>query len=204
MARQRKEKPDGILIFNQTFKALMMLPDVNAGRVIKAFAESLSNNAEPTDLELADQIVFNLLRADAQTSFSRFERICTRNQKIAEERERERKNTSRDQTSPEDTNLTELNSTELNLTELNLTEREKEHTIFSPPSEDDVRSFCIEQGIKVDPVRFTTFYQARGWRGITDWKALIRSWEAKENGSHRIDGKSERENRDWGELYDVK
>ena len=57
---------------------------------------------------------------------------------------------------------------------------------FSPPSVDDVRAYCTENGFRVDPDRFVDFYTSNGWRvgknPMKDWKAAVRSWERKQNG----------------------
>ena len=54
---------------------------------------------------------------------------------------------------------------------------------FSPPSVDDVRAYCTENGFRVDPDRFVDFYTSNGWRvgknPMKDWKAAVRSWERK-------------------------
>ena len=55
---------------------------------------------------------------------------------------------------------------------------------FSPPSTDDVRSFCTENGYCIDPERFVDYYTANGWRvgknPMKDWKAAVRSWNRSE------------------------
>lgn len=52
---------------------------------------------------------------------------------------------------------------------------------FTPPTVDEVRSYCQERGNNVDPQRFLDYYGAMGWmRGktqLTDWRAAVRSWE---------------------------
>lgn len=55
---------------------------------------------------------------------------------------------------------------------------------FSPPSVEEVRAYCQERGNGIDPEAFVDFYAARGWkygagRPIVDWKAAVRTWEAR-------------------------
>lgn len=55
---------------------------------------------------------------------------------------------------------------------------------FSPPSVEEVRAYCQERGNGIDPEAFVDFYSARGWkygagRPIVDWKAAVRTWEAR-------------------------
>lgn len=64
---------------------------------------------------------------------------------------------------------------------------------FSPPSVDDVRAYCTENGFRVDPDRFVDFYTSNGWRvgknPMKDWKACVRSWERKEKQNGKTESK---------------
>ncbi len=77
--------------------------------------------------------------------------------------------------------------------ENNGTDKPPIRTKFSPPSTDDVRSFCTENGYCIDPERFVDYYTANGWmvgkNHMEDWKAAVRSWNRKERKEH--DGKTE-------------
>ena len=53
-----------------------------------------------------------------------------------------------------------------------------------PPTVEEVRAYCQERGNGIDPEAFVDFYAARGWkygagRPIVDWKAAVRTWEAR-------------------------
>ena len=65
---------------------------------------------------------------------------------------------------------------------------------FTPPSVEDVRTYCIERGNNIDPDKFVDYYTGNGWmvgrNKMKDWKATVRSWERndysnnkKQNGS---------------------
>lgn len=63
----------------------------------------------------------------------------------------------------------------------------KENTkrkVFSPPTVDDVRAYCLERNNKVDPQQFVDFYESKGWmigkNKMKDWKAAVRTWERSE------------------------
>lgn len=55
---------------------------------------------------------------------------------------------------------------------------------FIPPTVDEVRDYCQERGNSVDPQRFVDYYSSNGWmvgkNKMKDWKAAVRTWEAKE------------------------
>lgn len=66
-------------------------------------------------------------------------------------------------------------------------------TRFSPPTVDDIKSYCLERGNNVDSERFFNFYQSKGWmvgkNKMKDWKAAVRTWERKdkqEGGANEI------------------
>ena len=55
---------------------------------------------------------------------------------------------------------------------------------FTPPTLDEVRSYCLERGNSVDPERFVDFYESKGWMvgnsKMRDWKAAVRGWEKRD------------------------
>ena len=54
-------------------------------------------------------------------------------------------------------------------------------TVFTPPSLEEVRTYCRDRQNDVDPERFIDYYTARGWNvgknKMKDWKAAVRTWE---------------------------
>lgn len=55
---------------------------------------------------------------------------------------------------------------------------------FQKPSLEEIRSYCLERGNKVDPEQFFNFYESKGWMvgksPMKDWRAAIRTWEKRE------------------------
>jgi hypothetical protein len=54
---------------------------------------------------------------------------------------------------------------------------------FTPPSLDEVRSYCAERRNNIDPQGFLDFYAAKGWligkTPMKDWRAAVRTWEKR-------------------------
>lgn len=52
------------------------------------------------------------------------------------------------------------------------------------PSLEDIKKYCLDNGLKTDPVHFWRFNEARDWsingKHITNWKGLLSSWEKSE------------------------
>lgn len=55
---------------------------------------------------------------------------------------------------------------------------QSEERAQSKPSLDEVISYVKERRSGVNAKRFFEYHEARGWKGITDWKAALRSWES--------------------------
>ena len=60
---------------------------------------------------------------------------------------------------------------------------------FTPPSLEDVQSYCLERNNSVDPQAFIDFYASKGWmvgkNKMKDWKAAVRTWERNRNNSKK-------------------
>ena len=54
-------------------------------------------------------------------------------------------------------------------------------TRFTPPTLEDVKSYCLERNNNVDAERFIDYYTSNGWmvgkNKMKDWKAAVRTWE---------------------------
>lgn len=64
-------------------------------------------------------------------------------------------------------------------------EKSESKAKFAPPTVEEVKAYCSERKNGINAEYFVNYYTERNWRGVTDWKARIRSWET--NG---IDNKS--------------
>lgn len=55
---------------------------------------------------------------------------------------------------------------------------------FTPPTKDDVESYCKEKNYSVSADRFIAFYESKGWmvgkNKMKDWKAAVRGWAIRD------------------------
>lgn len=55
---------------------------------------------------------------------------------------------------------------------------------FSPPTIEQVTSYCQDRRNRVDPQSFVDFYISKGWRvgrePMRDWQAAVRTWERRD------------------------
>ncbi|ADZ82531.1 DUF4373 domain-containing protein [Cellulosilyticum lentocellum] len=65
----------------------------------------------------------------------------------------------------------------------------KDISRFTPPTLEEIKSYCKERNNTIDAEIFIDFYSSKGWmigkNKMKDWKAAIRTWERKsDNGSY--------------------
>ncbi len=196
--RKREGKPDGFVVYGKTLQSALLLPDENAGRVLKAAARLFLTGEATEGLELSEEIVLSLFTGDIDSALTHHAEVCARNQRIAANRKAPSV-TSRDESLPVAPNRTEPNRTEPNRTEIKESKASKPPRAprFTPPSVEEVKAYCLERRNGVDAQRFVDFYEANGWsqgRGktIKDWRAAVRTWERGENNGSAADhGKPE-------------
>ncbi len=62
--------------------------------------------------------------------------------------------------------------------------KEKPPARFSPPTVDEVASYCRDRQNDVNAQRFVDSYAAKGWKigqtPMKDWKAAVRTWEQRD------------------------
>ncbi len=81
---------------------------------------------------------------------------------------------------------------------------------FTPPTVEEVRTYCRERNNTVDPERFVDHYNSNGWmvgkNHMKDWKAAVRTWEQNQKGGNRSGysgGNSARDSVPWQrDLYE--
>ena len=56
--------------------------------------------------------------------------------------------------------------------------------VFSPPSLEEVKQYCREQGYRINAEHFMDHYESNGWmvgkNHMKNWKAAVRGWNRKE------------------------
>lgn len=56
---------------------------------------------------------------------------------------------------------------------------------FTPPSVNEVQTYCTERKNTVQPEKFVDFYESKGWmvgkNKMKNWKACVRTWEKRDD-----------------------
>ena len=67
--------------------------------------------------------------------------------------------------------------------------RNTNNRVFIPPTIEDVREYCLQQGYKIDTERFVDYYTSNGWmvgrNKMKDWKAAVRTWVRSSKGGEK-------------------
>ena len=55
---------------------------------------------------------------------------------------------------------------------------------FKPPTHEEIKAYCAQNGLEVDADRFVDYYTSNGWmvgkNHMNDWKAAVRNWNRKD------------------------
>ena len=125
-----------------------------------------------------------------------------------QQKDNERYNERTTKGQPADTIKNDKNDKNNNNKEREYRERKTTTTTTAeniPPSPQEVRAYCQENKLHVDPDKFMDYYTANGWKvgkgPMKSWKATIRNWERREKAyEHRDDtresGKATADQRD--------
>lgn len=104
MAKPRKQRPDGIVLYQQSLSILSFLPDETAGKAIKAAIAYFTNGAELEDTQSMEFLAYSVLRVDIDNALGRFREKCERNRRNRNGGEEQPETTDGDQSSPVVTN----------------------------------------------------------------------------------------------------
>lgn len=69
-----------------------------------------------------------------------------------------------------------------------VTDNKKQRAVarFVKPTVEEIRAYCEERQNGIDPQTFYDFYDGKGWKvgntAMKDWKACVRTWEARRRG----------------------
>ena len=85
-------------------------------------------------------------------------------------------------------------------------EIEKKKKTFTPPTLEEVKTYCKERNNSVDAETFIDFYQGKGWmvgkNKMKDWKACVRTWERNRNNTQKKNdfNNFKQSDYDWDEI----
>lgn len=169
------------------------LTDAEKGNLLLAMLRYAKDGKEP-EMTGNERFLFPVLRGQIDRDIEAYDTLVSNGSRGG------RPKTKKNQEKPSETkaNQEKPNETEENQSEPNITRIPKiedrrykiedrrqmieESVITLPPTVDEVSEYCRERGNRINPKRFVAYYEARGWKGITDWRACVRAWEQRDQG----------------------
>lgn len=166
------------------------VPDAVVGQAIKAAFNYFDSREEP-QLDALPMVVFSAFKPYIDESFADYDRDVRNGNKGG--RPKKPPVTPGKGGHPSQTQAEAEAEAEVEAEARNNADKPPTRHRFSPPSVDDVRAYCTENGFRVDSDRFVDFYTSNGWRvgknPMKDWKAAVRSWERKEKQNGKTESK---------------
>ena len=163
------------------------LSDQEVGRLFRALMSYHATGIEP-ELAGRESIAFDFIKEDIDKTEKAYAAKCEKNRQnrlTTNVDERERTITNVDERA-QNKNIKEKE----NIKETTLKgSKEKPLARFTPPTVEEVASYCRERGNNVNAQRFVDFYAAKGWKigqnPMKDWKAAVRTWEQRDDSPAR-------------------
>lgn len=178
------------------FKAVNKLPDEQAGQLFKAILEYANTSKEP-ELDGSLYAVFAIMQNQLDRDTEKYNKKCERLQQNGAKggRPSAGEKPNQDEKKPNgyfekpkkpDTDTVTVTETETDtdtVTDSNIGSmavKPPARARFSPPSVEEVKAYCSENGYAVDAQRFVDYYTSNGWKvgknPMKDWKAAVRTW----------------------------
>ena len=188
-------------------KSIEVLSDAEKGRLFSAMLRYAETGEEPT-LNGSERVVWPVAKGNIDKQADSFAKRSLANKKNVAVRW----DTNKYESIPMDTNR--INSYEMvsngidSYSQEKGEERERDipptppiekdkespkrntnNRVFIPPTIEDVREYCLQQGYKIDTERFVDYYTSNGWmvgrNKMKDWKAAVRTWVRSSKGGEK-------------------
>lgn len=179
--------------YHSYLKSTELLTDAECGRLFRACLEYSMTGISP-ELRGSERYVFPTIQQQIDRDREKYNSFC--------ESQREKIKKRWDTTVyngkfgiPDDTK----NTKEKTKTKTKENEKEsKKKKSFSPPSFEEVESYCKERNSSVDPRRFFDYYEAGGWKdnkgnSVKNWKQKLIAWESRDERGENHAGKPAQE-----------
>ena len=193
MAKNKTGRPSWFKLFLHHKPLIDAVSNEAAGKAFKALLQYFENR-EILELDPLSGAVFAVIKPDVDEAFADFLAKSEKNRRNVLQRWEDNGipgDTTGNQSLPV---CTEVRSQEVRSQEVrseredgleDVADKPPNPTHFSPPSVDDVREYCDEQGYTtVDPERFVSYYKSINWMvgrtPMADWRAAVQAWYRKD------------------------
>jgi hypothetical protein len=166
---------DSIVFYRSFYEAIKEIPLEEQGVVYNAIYGYALDGIEP-ELSGIAKAIFLLVKPQIDANNSRYE-----NGKKGGKPKANQNETKTEPKPNQDETETEPNeNVNVNVNENDLKENTK-RKVFTKPTVEEVKAYCVERKNNVNPDKFIDFYESKGWligkNPMKDWKACVRTWE---------------------------
>ena len=190
-----------VLIQPSFYEAMKILPDNERLLLYDGICEYSLNGTLPVELPPTANSLFILMKPNIDSSSKKYNASVANGKKDGappgnqNARKQPKNNQTKQPTNKQDLDLEYDLDLDSDLEKETVCKADKPPTRhrFTPPSVDEVRSYCTEKGFTVDPQRFVDYYTSNGWKvgknPMKDWKAALRNWNGKEQPNGKTESK---------------
>lgn len=194
-----------VIFYNEWYETIKELPDEERLKVYDAIMQFSFEEVEPTDkfVKAATALIFKGIKR----TWAQYDEKCERNRQNVMNRWRKRieaadatavnepirsnttatyNDSNYDSDNENDSEPTTVGDKKKEKTSNEVTKKVASTQVrrFKKPTVEEVRAYCEERGNYVDAQQFVNFYESKGWligkTPMKDWKAAVRTWEAKD------------------------
>lgn len=199
MARKKKDRPEWFKFWRRNRPRFDsdMLSLESRGRIFTNMLRYFDGDADLLEMTPLEQYAFNDLKVDIDDAFDDWQRTSEENRQKQLKRWYGESSAGVYSGIPEYTENREEEEKEEEKEAEERSRRKKQmqkeegdtlprirESAFVPPTVEEVRQFCIENEVWIDPQRFVDDLNSKGWmKGrtkITDWKSQAKAWAALE------------------------
>ena len=171
---------EGFLVYHEMLEWLEPYSADERGRLLTAMLKYSMSGEAPT-LTGNERFIWPAIKAKIDNDKSRYEKRCETN-RINRQQSSTIVNDRQRNAPTETTTETETK------TETKPKQKQKSERVFTPPTLEEVKSYCQERKSSVDPLRFWTYYNAGNWKDakgqpVRNWKQKLITWEGKDGGT---------------------
>lgn len=198
-------KKNSFVVYDNWSTLLCGLPDEEAGKLIKAICAYKLGILEGID-DPVTAAMFNMIKDKLDADAESYNETCKARAESGKRGAEKRwgnsnskqnianainamANDSKPKQSMADNDTDTDNDTDKDIKEKESKKKsaDKPHRSFTPPTLEEVRSYCNERRNGVDAQHFMDFYESKGWfigkNKMKDWKAAVRTWEQRSRSS---------------------
>ena len=180
---------NSFILYTEQKAVIDKLTDEQAGKLIKAIYAHETGEEMELD-SILDLVITPFLTSLERNTEKYQKRVETNKKNIAKRwNNDDTKNTNGNdgiQNDTNDTNGNDSDSDSDNDNENDLKENTK-RKVFTKPTVEEVKAYCVERKNNVNPDKFIDFYESKGWligkNPMKDWRACVRTWEKGGNSS---------------------